>query len=271
VIEVHWRNAPAGEAAAGSSRQLVSAEEKMAPSQDKITNRMLTALDNEDFGLLAPHLEMIDLPRQFKIAKPREKLDHVYFLESGVGAVMTVSSTGQMAEAGMFGWEGFVPTATIIGDDTVPYLVEMNLGGAGYRVPIAAMREATMRSSSFQVPLIKYMHVFATQVAYTALANIRYLLEQRLARWILMCHDRLRTDEMAITHDYIALMLGARRPGVTTSLHVLEGHHLIRSLRGSIIILDRPGLEEFAAGSYGIPEREYERLIGTSGRGNFKR
>ncbi len=243
----------------------------MAPSQDKITNRMLTALDNEDFGLLAPHLEMIDLPPQFKIAKPREKLDHVYFLESGVGAVMAVSSTGQMAEAGMFGWEGFVPTATIIGDDTVPYLVEMNLGGAGYRVPIAAMREATMRSSSFQVPLIKYMHVFATQVAYTALANIRYLLEQRLARWILMCHDRLRTDEMAITHDYIALMLGARRPGVTTSLHVLEGHHLIRSLRGSIIILDRPGLEEFAAGSYGIPEREYERLIGTSGRGNSKR
>lgn len=243
----------------------------MAASQDKISNRMLTALDRDDFGLLAPYLEMVDLPSQFRIAEPREKLEYVYFLESGVGAVMTVSSTGQMAEAGMFGWEGFVPTAIIVGDDTVPYLVEMNVGGAGYRVPISAMREATMRSPSFQVPLIKYMHVFATQVAYTALANVRYLLEQRLARWILMCHDRLRTDEMAITHDYIALMLGARRPGVTTSLHVLEGHHLIRSLRGAIVIRNRAGLEEFAAGSYGIPEYEYERLIGTSGRGNSKR
>jgi hypothetical protein len=212
----------------------------MGPSQDKISNRMLTALERDDFGLLAPYLEMVDLPSQFRIAVPREKLEHVYFLESGVGAVMTVSSTGQMAEAGMFGWEGFVPTATIIGDDTVPYLIEMNVGGAGYRVPIAAMREATMRSSNFQVPLIKYMHVFATH-------------------------------EMAITHDYIALMLGARRPGVTTSLHVLEGHHLIRSLRGSIIVRNRAGLEEFAAGSYGVPEHEYERLIGANGRGNSKR
>ncbi|GAA3065714.1 Crp/Fnr family transcriptional regulator [Rhizobium viscosum] len=223
---------------------------------------MLTALDRRDFELIAPHLELVDLPARFRIAEPQKKLEYVYFPESGIGAVMTVSPTGQTAQAGMFGWEGFVPTATIIGDDFVPYLIDINIGGTGYRVPIEAMGEATTRSSSFQVPLIKYMHVFATQLAYTALANVRYLLEQRLARWILMCHDRLRTDEMAITHDYIALMLGARRPGVTTSLHVLEGHHLIRSLRGSIVIVDRAGLEAFAAGSYGVPEQEYERLIG---------
>ena len=163
----------------------------------------------------------------------------------------------------MFGWEGFVPTATIIGDNVVPYVVEMNIAGSGYRVPIEAMRQATMKSSTFQVPLVKYMHIFATQVAFTALANIRYLLEQRLARWILMCHDRLRSDEMAITHEYIALMLGARRPGVTNALHVLEGHRLIRSLRGSVVILNRAGLEAFAAGSYGVPEQEFERLIGS--------
>lgn len=236
----------------------------MAPSQGQISNRILTALEPGDFALLAPHLERVELPVQFRIANPRERLDHVYFPETGIGAVMTVSSTGgQTAEAGMFGWEGFVPTATIIGDDVVPYVVEMNIAGSGYRVPIEAMRQATMKSSSFQVPLIKYMHVFATQVAYTALANIRYLLEQRLARWILMCHDRLRSDEMAITHDYIALMLGARRPGVTTALHVLEGHRLIRSLRGSIVIRNRAGLEKFAAGSYGVPEQEFERLIGS--------
>ncbi|MBB3594803.1 CRP-like cAMP-binding protein [Rhizobium sp. BK529] len=235
----------------------------MAPNQGQISNRMLTALDLHDFALLAPYLERVDLPAQFQIAKPRERLEHVYFPESGIGAVMTVSSTGQIAEAGMFGWEGFVPTATIIGDNVVPYIVEMNIAGWGYRVPIEAMRQATMESSSFQVPLIKYMHVFATQVAFTALANIRYLLEQRLARWILMCHDRLRSDEMCITHEYIALMLGARRPGVTTALHILEGHRLIRSLRGSVVIRDREGLEAFAAGSYGVPEQEFERLIGS--------
>ena len=235
----------------------------MALNQSRIANRMLTALEGHDFNLLAPYLERVDLPAQFTIAEPQMKLDYVYFAESGIGAVMTRSATGQTAEAGMFGWEGFVPTAAIIGDDRVPYLIEINIGGAGYRVPVGALREATLKSSSLQIPLIKYMHVFATQVAYTALANIRYLLEQRLARWLLMCHDRLRSNEMAITHDYIALMLGARRPGVTTSLHVLEGHHLIRSVRGSIAILDRAGLEAFAAGSYGVPEQEYERLIGS--------
>ncbi|MBB3660125.1 CRP-like cAMP-binding protein [Rhizobium sp. BK650] len=235
----------------------------MAPSQAQISNRVLSALEPPDFALLAPYLARVDLPSQFQIAKPREKLDYVYFPESGIGAVMAVSSTGQTAEAGMFGREGFVPTATIIGDDVVPYVVEMNIAGSGYRVPIEAMRQATMKSSTFQVPLVKYMHVFATQVAYTALANSRYLLEQRLARWVLMCHDRLDSDEMAITHDYIALMLGARRAGVTTALHVLEGHRLIRSLRGSVVILNRAGLEAFAAGSYGVPEQEFERLIGS--------
>ena len=235
----------------------------MAPSQRQISNRMLTALEPADFAMLAPYLAQVDLPAQFQIAKPREKLDYVYFPESGIGAVMTVSSTGETAEAGMFGWEGFVPTATIIGDNVVPYVVEMNIAGSGYRVPIEAMRQATMKSSTFQVPLVKYMHIFATQVAFTALANIRYLLEQRLARWILMCHDRLRSDEMAITHEYIALMLGARRPGVTAALHVLEGHRLIRSVRGSVVIRNRAGLEVFAAGSYGIPEQEFERLIGS--------
>jgi len=230
--------------------------------QNEVGNRMLAALMPADFTLLQPYLEKVKLPAHFEIARPRSRLEYLYFPESGIGAVMTVSPNDRSAEAGMFGSEGFVPTSTIIGDDIVPYLIEMHVAGLGYRVPIKVMRELTARSSSLQIPFIKYMHVFATQVAYTALANARYRIEQRLARWILMCHDRLRSDELDITHEYIAFMLGTRRPSVTTALHVLEGERLIRSNRGLIIVLDRKGLEEFAAGSYGIPEQEFERLIG---------
>lgn len=232
------------------------------PSQGDISNRMLKALTADDFDLLAKHLEAVELPANFRVAEPRKTLDFVYFPESGIGSVMAVAPTGQMAEAGMFGWEGFVPTATIIGDDIVPYLIEIHVAGAGYRVSVEAMRQATLKSSTLQVPMIKFMHVFATQVAYTSLANAKYDVEQRLARWILMCHDRIRTDEIAITHEYIALMLGVRRPSVTTTLHVLEGKRLIRSSRGSVIVRDRMGLEALAAGCYGMPEQEFERLLG---------
>ncbi|EPE96893.1 Crp/Fnr family transcriptional regulator [Rhizobium grahamii] len=232
------------------------------PSQADINNRMLKALTADDFDLLAKHLEAVELPGNFLMAEPYKALDFVYFPESGIGSVMAVAATGQMAEAGMFGREGFVPTATIIGDDLVPYLIEIHVPGTGYRVPIEAMRQATMKSPTLQVPMIKYMHVFATQVAYTSLANAKYDVEQRLARWILMCHDRLGSDEMAITHEYIALMLGVRRPSVTTSLHILEGKRLIRSSRGSVMVRDRRGLEALAASSYGVPELEFERLLG---------
>jgi hypothetical protein len=109
------------------------------------------------------------------------------------------------------------------------------------------------------------MHVFTVQVSYTALANAKFRVEKRLARWILMCQDRVKTDLLEITHDYIAFLLGIRRPSVTTALHILEGHKLIRSNRGTIVVINRNGLERFAAGCYGLPEREFERLFGGGG------
>ncbi|WP_246737794.1 MULTISPECIES: Crp/Fnr family transcriptional regulator [Rhizobium] len=227
-----------------------------------ISNRMLASLQDSDLALLAPHLEKVDLPSRYTIAHPDALLEHIYFPDSGIGAVMSVLPDGKRAEAGMFGREGFVPTSTIIGDTMVPYLIEMQVGGSGYRIPIDRMRDATARSSTIQLPFIKFMHVFAVQVSYTALANAKFRVEQRLARWILMCHDRVRSDTLEITHEYIAFLLGIRRPSVTTALHILEGHRLIRSNRGSIVVINRKGLERFTAGCYGLPEREFERLIG---------
>jgi CRP-like cAMP-binding protein len=106
------------------------------------------------------------------------------------------------------------------------------------------------------------VHVFSVQVAHTALANGRAKIEERLARWLLMVHDRIDGDEVNLTHDFIALMLGVRRPGVTDALHALEGKGLIRSTRGVLRIVDREGLEVIANAIYGVPEAEYRRLIG---------
>jgi len=230
--------------------------------QDQISNKMLAALQPQDFDLIAPFLQKVDVGTHFTIAKPGEKLEYVYFLESGVGTVMAVGPDGRTTEAGMFGREGFVPSSTIIGDDVVPYFIEVNVSGTAYRLPISAMRDATLASPTLQIPLIKYLHIFACQVAYTSLANAKFTLEERLARWLLMCHDRIQANEMEITHNYIAFLVGVRRPGITTALHVLEGEHLIRSTRGIVTIRNRKGLEALAGGSYGTPEREYDRLIG---------
>jgi CRP-like cAMP-binding protein len=239
-------------------------------SQQTVNNRILAALLPADFQLIAPYLEEVDFPTHFKIAAPREPLEYIYFPERGIGAVIAVSPDAQVrAEAGMFGHEGFVPSSVIIGDDEVPYYIEVNIAGSGYRLPIKVMRDATLKSPTLQIPMIKYMHIFACQVAYTSLASAKYDVPQRLARWLLMCHDRIKSNEMAITHDYIAFLLGVRRPGVTTALHILEGKRLIRSLRGLVVVLDRKGLEEFAQGCYGVPEQEFERLIGPARSPSF--
>lgn len=234
--------------------------ERMQKTQ--MSNRILRSLSDDDFELLAPHLEEVNMPSRYTIARPDKLLEHVYFPNSGIGAVMSVLPDGKKAEAGMFGSEGFVPTSTVIGDRVVPYLIEMQVAGHGYRISVDRMREATEMSATLQVPFIKFMHVFAVQVSYTALANAKFRVEKRLARWILMCHDRVKADVLEITHEYIAFLLGIRRPSVTTALHILEGHKLIRSNRGTIIVINRRGLERFAAGCYGLPEREFERLLG---------
>jgi CRP-like cAMP-binding protein len=109
--------------------------------------------------------------------------------------------------------------------------------------------------------LLRYAHALNVQTSSTAFANANHTLEMRLARWLLMCRDRIDSDDIEITHDFLAMMLGVRRPGVTTTLHVLEGNRLIRSTRGMVTIRDRKRLEALADDAYGLPEREYARLM----------
>lgn len=228
-------------------------------------NRLLSLLPQGEFAALENVLEPLAVPRGFEIVRPGQPIEHVYFLCSGIGSVVTVLSDTQKAEAGMFGREGFSPTSAGVGAAFSPHQVLVQVEGHAYRMPLQAMRQAIAEHPFFANLLARYIQSFATQISYTALCNVSCQVDERLARWLLMCHDRVDSDEIAITHDFISLMLGVRRPSVTTSLHVLEGRRLIRSHRGRIVIRDRKGLEVFAGSAYGRPEEEYRRLIADLG------
>ncbi|PDT14174.1 Crp/Fnr family transcriptional regulator [Rhizobium sp. J15] len=234
----------------------------MAETTQPKENRLLALLPEEEYAAIVPHLEPCDTPRGFLIVEADAPIDYVYFPCTGIGSVINVSPEGNRVEAGLFGRDGFAPTASAIDAGVSVSEVTVQVPGFAYRMPQARLPDL-MRTQPVLADLLhKGVHVLATQAGFTALSNAVHEINERLARWILMCHDRIDGDKLALTHEFIALMLAVRRPSVTTALHVLEGNHFIRSLRGMVIVRDRAGLEEFASDAYGKAEEEYERLIG---------
>lgn len=225
-------------------------------------NRLLEGLSRDDLGLLAPHLVCVDLPYRETLEAPDQEIEQVYFVEGGVVSVVANTAEHEQIEAGLIGCEGVTGVAAILGAVSSPHTTMVQIKGAAHRISTVALRQAMRESDTLTQRLLRYAHVFSVQIAHTALANGRARLEERLARWLLMVHDRTPDDQAGLTHDLIALMLGVRRPGVTEALHVLEGKGVIRSTRGVIRVLDRKNLETIAAGTYGVPELEYQRLLG---------
>lgn len=232
----------------------------ISPQQGSIRNKLLSLLPTEDFEEVAGCLEYIDLPRGTTIAKVGAPIEHVYFLTSGIGSLVATTPEGHRAEAGIFGFDGYVPTTAIAEVETSSHDVGMQVGGDAYRIDYASFRTA-MDRKNFAKIVIRSIEAFSVQLAHTAVSNAVHDVNERLARWLLMCHDRVVGNEIGLTHDFIAVMLAVRRPSVTTSLHTLEGHGFIRSQRGLITIRNRPALEEFAHDAYGKPEAEYRRLM----------
>lgn len=227
-----------------------------------LANQLLTSMSEEDFALIAPHLKPVDCPLHYLIAEPARAIRYVYFLESGIGSIVVTTPEGLRAEVGLFGREGFSPTDVLVSDQT-PYTILMQGAGEGNRIALSAFHQVIGESRTLQSLLARYANALSIQTAYTAVSNAAHHLEVRLARWLLMCHDRIDGYEMALTHEFLAVMLAVRRPSVTTALHVFEGNGLIRAERGLITICDRAALEVLARDAYGKPEEEYRRLLGT--------
>ncbi len=232
-------------------------------NQSTVCNRLLALMSRDDFALLASHLEPVELFRDYVLAIPNIPIGDVFFIESGMVSVVAEKADGRSIEVGVYGRDGMGPSTVLLGSDQTPHHQYMQIGGTGLKLPTKTFLEIVDRSPSMRTLLLRFVHVFMTQTAQSALVNGSSIIEERLARWVLMCRDRLDDDEFPITHDFLSMMLGVRRSSVTDAIHLLEGDGLIKATRGNIKILDRGRLERAAGASYGVPEAEYLRLIGT--------
>jgi CRP-like cAMP-binding protein len=239
----------------------------VAIQQNQIRNGLLSRFPPDVFERLVLNLELVDLPRRFRFTQPNEIPEFCYFPETGLGSIVAPSPEGQAAEIGIFGRDGMTPVAVILRSGSDPYSTFMQVGGNGYRIPSNDLMAAMDGNAAVNTLLGRYAQAHAVQTAYTALSNSVHQIDERLARWILMSHDRTDGDEIPLTHDFLSVMLAVRRPSVTTSLRVLEGNRFIRSERGLVRVRNRAALEAFAHDAYGVPEREYERLIGPLSKG----
>jgi CRP-like cAMP-binding protein len=228
------------------------------------TNHLLCALSVEDAALLAPYLEPLDLPQRFALERPLEPVSHVYFPESGLASTIATAGRERRVEVGLFGRDGMSGITVVMDDDRSPQECFMQVGGHGQRIASDRLRNAMDESPTMRLVFLRFVKIMLIQSGQTALANAQVRLEGRLCRWLLMCHDRLDGDHLPLTHEFLALMLGVRRAGVTTTIHQLEGRGLIRATRGCIEILDRDGMKDCAEDIYGTPETEYQRLIGVT-------
>src|ERR1700712_1381481 len=238
----------------------------MPKNQDQYRNRLLSGLPRDAFEALAPHLEAVDLPLRHSLVEPDEATQYVYFIEGGLGSVVATSTDEERVDVGHVGRDGMTGYHILLDVDRTPNKTFMQVAGSGYLLPVSRLLSTLAEFPTAQKMLLRYVHCAELQLAHSALANARYNIPERLARWLLMCHDRLGGTDLPLTHEFLGLMLGVRRSGVTAELHVLEGALAIRATRGNVHIRDRSKLEDMAGGCYGLPEREYERLLGFSFR-----
>jgi CRP-like cAMP-binding protein len=217
-------------------------------------NHILSRLSRPDLALLEPHFEPVDLPLRKPLEARKRRIDQVYFIESGFASVVANGTKKQSIEVGIIGREGMTGLAIVLGNDRTLHETYIQVAGKGLRISAVNLRKAIESSSSLHRPMLQYAHAFLLQTTTTALANGRSKTEERLARWLLMANDRIDGKEVPLTHDFIGLMLGTHRPGVTIALQALERAALITTGRRSITILDRKGLVKNSNGAYTPPE-----------------
>jgi CRP-like cAMP-binding protein len=229
-------------------------------SQSSIRNLLLSRLARRDFEALGD-LEPISLPLRFVQESPNEPIRYIYFVESGLSSKVAVTDSGERLEVGVIGRDGMTGLAVVNGGDQSPDETFIQVAGEGFRISADSLRKAMKASESLRKVLLRFNLAFSVQVAHTALANGRYSISERLARWLLMSQDRV-DDKLPLTHEFLSLMLGVRRPGVTETLQRLEEVGAIRTTRRNIEVRNRNKLEKCANGCYGKPEAEYQRLMG---------
>lgn len=227
-----------------------------------IGNRILAALSEEDLGELRPHLERVALSPGQTLLQPDVLIQYVYFPQHGLVSLVHRLEDGGVVQTGLVGSEGMVGALAPLGASTFSGEAMVQIGGAALRMRAPALRVVVALRPAVRDLLLRYVQALFAQVTQSVACNSRHTLHRRLARWLLMAHDFVDLNELPMTHEFLATMLGVRRAGVTEGMALLREAGLIDAARRKVVILDRPGLERTSCECYGIVAAEYERLLG---------
>jgi len=232
---------------------------------DPVENRLLAALPQEEYERLRPHLEQVSFDLGEVVYESGEHMDHVYFPTTAIISLLYLMEDGSSAEMGLAGNEGVVGIALFMGGGTMPNRAVVQSAGGAIRMKARVLQDEFARGGNFQYVLLRYTQALITQISQTAVCNRLHSVEQQLCRWLLLSHDRVKADELIMTQELIADMLGVRREGVTVAAGRLQDSGAIRYVRGHIQILNRQKLEETVCECYRVVKDEFDRLLGIAG------
>jgi CRP-like cAMP-binding protein len=225
-------------------------------------NRLLELLDTSDLDRISSALEPIEFTYRLPLYEAQEEIRFVYFPIAGVASLVNMMADGSASEVGTIGNEGMVGLPIILGDTVAPTSVFIQVPGEGLRLPASVFTAAFDASPTMRQTFLHYVHAFFNQVAQSAACNHIHLLNQRCARWLLMTHDRVQSDQFVLTQEFLSMMLGVRRSGVSEAAGKLREAKLIEYRRGLVTILDRKGLEAISCECYAVSKHEFDRLLG---------
>jgi CRP-like cAMP-binding protein len=217
-----------------------------------VHNIVLCSLPDKEYNLLRPHLEPVDLPQYRILEEPGEKIEFTYFLNDGMTSLVALSRDGRSVEVGIVGKEGMVGMSLVGGLRQGTFRAIMQMAGSGVRVRAQVFQDILLSAPVLRAELSRFALMHGMQVAQIAACNRLHEVEQRLARWLLMCQDRFDHGSLPLTHEFLAQMLGTGRPSVSLAAGALENAGLIQNLRGSVKILNRKSLEDAACECYGV-------------------
>jgi CRP-like cAMP-binding protein len=234
---------------------------RSTPSPDPRANHLLASLPESDYQVLAAQLERMSMPLGMAVYESGSAQGFVYFPVDSIISLLYVLENGASTEIAVTGNEGLVGISLFMGGESTPSRAIVQSAGHGYRVRGAVLRQLFESSGDVQHLLLRFTQALITQMTQTAVCNRHHAVDQQLCRWLLLMLDRLASDEVLMTQELIANMLGVRREGVTEAAGKLQAEGLIEYRRGRITVLDRPQLEARVCECYGVVKKEYDRLL----------
>jgi CRP-like cAMP-binding protein len=235
--------------------------ERTDPSGRPVKNHILLSIPDDEYNLIRPHLEFVNLEDHLVVQEPRGRIECGYFLNEGMVSLVVTTSDGRSVEVGLVGREGIVGALVIVGLDQSPYRAVVQISGQGVRLRSQTLKSTLPSAPHLHLLLNRYAHMQGLQMAQIAACNRLHDIDQRLARWLLMSQDRVESEWLPITHDFLATMLGTGRPTVSLAAGLLQRKGLIQYVRGAVKIVDRKGLENAACECYGIVQ-QYNGTLG---------